>query len=186
MATEPVYTEGVCGDGAAILRDGVPVKITEILAMLNTHSILPQMVAVVRLPSWEQCDHKPEEERTELERFIRDNEPVRHDNEWRSALAAVLAEAINEDRWSRLPEAVDIMPPASKSADACHHINVALAELRYIRDPSLAGVVANIAQRLVLALDDLQPIPSSGSRSPSAFHTRDPGRGRLRAGAQGE
>lgn len=158
MATEPIYTEEVCGDGVAILRGGVPVKITEVLAMLNTHSILPQMVAVVRLPSWEQCDDKPEEERTELERFIRDNEAVRHDNEWRSALAAVLAEAINEDRWSRLPEAVDIMPPASKSADTCYHIDAALAGLRYIRDPSLAGAVANIAQRLTLALADLQPV----------------------------
>lgn len=109
MTDKPVYTEGVCGDGAAILRDGVPVKITEILAMLNTHSILPQMVAVVRLPSWEQCDHKPEEERTELERFICDNEPAGADREdkWRSALAVVLAEAINEDRWSRLPGTVD-------------------------------------------------------------------------------
>ncbi|MGR9384888.1 hypothetical protein [Rhizobium leguminosarum] len=31
------YTEGVCDDGAAILKDGVPVSITEILSMLNLH-----------------------------------------------------------------------------------------------------------------------------------------------------
>lgn len=29
------YTEGVCGDGAAILKDGVPMTIAEILADLN-------------------------------------------------------------------------------------------------------------------------------------------------------
>lgn len=29
------YTEGVCGDGAAILRDGVPVAISDVLAALN-------------------------------------------------------------------------------------------------------------------------------------------------------
>ena len=31
----PKYTEGVCGDGVAILRDGVPVPISEILRRLN-------------------------------------------------------------------------------------------------------------------------------------------------------
>lgn len=29
------WTEGVCDDGAAILRDGVPVSISDILARLN-------------------------------------------------------------------------------------------------------------------------------------------------------
>lgn len=29
------YTEGVCSDGAAILRDGVPMTISEILTELN-------------------------------------------------------------------------------------------------------------------------------------------------------
>ena len=31
----PVWTEGVCGDGAAILRDGRPVTIPDVLAALN-------------------------------------------------------------------------------------------------------------------------------------------------------
>jgi hypothetical protein len=31
----PHYTEGVCHDGAAILRDGVPITISEILTTLN-------------------------------------------------------------------------------------------------------------------------------------------------------
>lgn len=31
----PEYTEGVCGDGVAILRDGVPVPVSEILRRLN-------------------------------------------------------------------------------------------------------------------------------------------------------
>lgn len=30
------WTEGVCGDGAAILRDGHPVQISELLDLLNT------------------------------------------------------------------------------------------------------------------------------------------------------
>jgi len=29
------WTEGVCGDGAAILYDGVPVGITDIIRLLN-------------------------------------------------------------------------------------------------------------------------------------------------------
>lgn len=33
------YTEGICEDGAAILKDGVPMKITEILEMLNNIKI---------------------------------------------------------------------------------------------------------------------------------------------------
>ena len=31
----PQWTEGVCGDGAAILRDGVMIRIEEIIARLN-------------------------------------------------------------------------------------------------------------------------------------------------------
>ena len=30
-----VFTEGICEDGAAILKDGVPMRITEILRVLN-------------------------------------------------------------------------------------------------------------------------------------------------------
>ncbi|HCU0428871.1 hypothetical protein I5Q42_06110 [Serratia marcescens] len=33
--TTEKYTEGLCGDGAAILCDGVPMSISEILAALN-------------------------------------------------------------------------------------------------------------------------------------------------------
>lgn len=29
------WTEGVCGDGAVILRDGVPASISDVLAVLN-------------------------------------------------------------------------------------------------------------------------------------------------------
>ena len=32
----PIYTEGVCDDGAAILRDGVPVSISDVLDALNS------------------------------------------------------------------------------------------------------------------------------------------------------
>ena len=34
------YTEGVCGDGAAILRDGQAMTIGEIVAALNSHDAL--------------------------------------------------------------------------------------------------------------------------------------------------
>lgn len=33
--TTPVWTEGVSGDGVVILRDGLPVKIEDVLATLN-------------------------------------------------------------------------------------------------------------------------------------------------------
>lgn len=33
--TTPIWTEGVCDDGAAILRDGVMVRIEDVLARLN-------------------------------------------------------------------------------------------------------------------------------------------------------
>lgn len=32
----PLYSEGICQDGAAILRDGVPVPVAEIIEMLNS------------------------------------------------------------------------------------------------------------------------------------------------------
>jgi hypothetical protein len=35
------WTEGVCGDGAAILRDGEMVPITELLAILNARQWQP-------------------------------------------------------------------------------------------------------------------------------------------------
>ena len=36
MSEEPKYTEGICGDGAAILKDGERMTISEIIAELNT------------------------------------------------------------------------------------------------------------------------------------------------------
>lgn len=36
-AFPPEWTEGVCGDGAVILRDGVPVTISEVLRILNEY-----------------------------------------------------------------------------------------------------------------------------------------------------
>lgn len=36
MTTVPRWTEGVCGDAVIILRDGVPVPISEILRILNS------------------------------------------------------------------------------------------------------------------------------------------------------
>lgn len=39
-----VYTEGVCGDGAAILCDGVPVAISDILTSLNRISHLEMVM----------------------------------------------------------------------------------------------------------------------------------------------
>lgn len=43
------YKEGVCGDGAAILQDGKPMKVHEIVARLNGyHSLLkPLSMAIV-------------------------------------------------------------------------------------------------------------------------------------------
>jgi hypothetical protein len=38
IEVEPTYTEGVCADGAAILKDGVPITISEILAELNEYA----------------------------------------------------------------------------------------------------------------------------------------------------
>jgi len=35
MNNVPVWTEGVCGDGAVILRDGVPVAIADVIGVLN-------------------------------------------------------------------------------------------------------------------------------------------------------
>ena len=38
MSLDPTtaeWTEGVCGDGAVILRDGIPVTISEVLRILN-------------------------------------------------------------------------------------------------------------------------------------------------------
>lgn len=64
------------------------------------------MLVEVRLPTWKQCVEKKAlgaAALTELESFILDNEPAStgDDVEWRRCVAAVLAEAINEDRRAR-------------------------------------------------------------------------------------
>lgn len=38
--SDAIYTEGIAFDGAAILKDGVPITITEILQTLNENSRL--------------------------------------------------------------------------------------------------------------------------------------------------
>lgn len=45
--TTEQYTEGLCGDGAAILCDGVPMSVSEILAALNAANREAQPVALV-------------------------------------------------------------------------------------------------------------------------------------------
>lgn len=58
------------------------------------------------------------------------------------------------------------MPPSTRStAGARFHIHAALAELRYIRAPAHSGVVANITQRLGLALADLSAAGDPRQRS---------------------
>lgn len=37
-STDDTYTEGVMADGAAILKDGVPLTITQVLEILNGHN----------------------------------------------------------------------------------------------------------------------------------------------------
>lgn len=39
LPESPLYTEGICGDGAAILRDGVMVPIGEVVWLLNQGAV---------------------------------------------------------------------------------------------------------------------------------------------------
>ncbi|MGP2731742.1 hypothetical protein [Serratia bockelmannii] len=53
--TTEQYTEGLCGDGAAILCDGVPMSVSEILAALNAANRKAQPVAldvIARFKEW--------------------------------------------------------------------------------------------------------------------------------------
>jgi hypothetical protein len=60
----PQWSEGVCGDGAAILRDGVMMPIEEVVASLNRAEILTRwgrpttepVPVAERLPEPEDCD----------------------------------------------------------------------------------------------------------------------------------
>lgn len=38
----PEYTEGIAGDGAAILKDGVPMSVSEVIAELNRANALEE------------------------------------------------------------------------------------------------------------------------------------------------
>lgn len=114
MAVPPQWTEGVCGDGAAILRDGVPVSIEDVLQALNyceslraSFARLPRRVEY-RLPSYEQCTARVEADHaTALEQFINDNEPAGPaDHDWRADLADVLSEVVEEDRQACMPEKI--------------------------------------------------------------------------------
>jgi hypothetical protein len=55
VATGGRWSEGVCGDGAAILRDGVMIPIEEVVQALNRTPAQPVPV-VERLPGPEDCD----------------------------------------------------------------------------------------------------------------------------------
>ena len=45
------YSQGVCGDGAAILKDGQPMTIEEILSKLREYELFKtELVASVALP----------------------------------------------------------------------------------------------------------------------------------------
>ena len=60
------------------------------------------MTVEIVLPSWQQCSEKHDQdaEMSALESFVYDNEPVDAD-QWRRDLAALIAEAVNEDRAAR-------------------------------------------------------------------------------------
>lgn len=47
MLAGPVYTEGVCQDGAAILKDGKMMKVHEIVAELNAATRLGKFIQEV-------------------------------------------------------------------------------------------------------------------------------------------
>jgi hypothetical protein len=48
----PEFTEGVCGDGAAILRDGQPMTITEILEELAEGDRLRRLINTPETDDW--------------------------------------------------------------------------------------------------------------------------------------
>lgn len=44
----PEYTEGIAGDGAAILKDGVPMSVSEVIAELNRANALEEALTEIR------------------------------------------------------------------------------------------------------------------------------------------
>jgi predicted metalloprotease len=52
------YTEGVIGDGAVILRDGVLVSISEILELLNEHERMKEIVYLYVDPMAVRPEHE--------------------------------------------------------------------------------------------------------------------------------
>lgn len=53
MAQEKVYTEGIAFDGAAILEDGLPLTISQILKKLNKGDEMKKIIDEVQY--WETC-----------------------------------------------------------------------------------------------------------------------------------
>lgn len=43
----PEYTEGIAGDGAAILKDGVPMSVSEVIAELNRANALEEALRAI-------------------------------------------------------------------------------------------------------------------------------------------
>lgn len=114
VRTTPLWTEGVCGDGAAILRDGVMVPIEEVIDALNHREALRlaqtrlSLSVEYRLPTHDQCAAKVRaRDASCLELFIHNYEPAAPKNhEWRLLLASALSESTEEDRSARAPEKI--------------------------------------------------------------------------------
>lgn len=63
------YTEGIAGDGAAILDNGTPITITEILNTLNDHDkLVKESDSLPRVTQWVAVDEQlPPNETKEYE-----------------------------------------------------------------------------------------------------------------------
>ena len=58
----PAWTEGVCGDGAAILRDGVPSSISDVLAALNAGAAKDAEIERLRVATtWQPIETAPKD-----------------------------------------------------------------------------------------------------------------------------
>ena len=96
----PQWTEGICGDGAAILRDGVMVPIEEVITRLN------QAEAALSAPEQGPTD---EELKAAYWEAFADAAPCGAEESWLAGLRAVA-------RWGR--PAVEPVP--QEGADGQH------------------------------------------------------------------
>lgn len=138
------YTQGVCHDGAAILKDGMPLTIEEILEVLRERDQLDELLKAAGIDA--------QEIKAENELLRNEREALAAHVGWLDELRANVMQAISDDNLDVLDISFyrdDMQPPSPATSLACRDVR--------IKAEALVGLVmtARSEGRSLFSDDDL-------------------------------